>query len=253
MGFVALWHMDQGLKPMSPALTALPPVIGNRESESLSDNTEDELPFGSKQPGPRDTEALWSYDLVVFFGLWCHLLRTLKMRPERSRAGSCSSQHTQGQKGPSTEEVPPTHAECVVVSEQRLNISVFDSEKGNWKSLHDYPRFTDTPKSQERKPENGRGKAGSGAEMELEGMAGELGLVGGGKVSELVDFAVILECAEIVTWGLVQKSLTGARTRASELSWGTISGHSHAGEGMVLRMKWSVKVPKRPSPVQQPP
>ncbi|KAI4540093.1 hypothetical protein MG293_009134 [Ovis ammon polii] len=72
-------------------------------------------------------------------------------------------------------------------------------------------------------------------------------------LSELVDFAVILECAEIVTWGLVQKSLTGARTRASELSWGTISGHSHAGEGMVLRMKWSVKVPKRPSPVQQPP
>lgn len=28
---------------------------------------------------PRDTEALWSYDLVVFFGLWCHLLRTLKV------------------------------------------------------------------------------------------------------------------------------------------------------------------------------
>lgn len=43
-------------------------------------------------------------------------------------------------------------------------------------------------------------------------------------MSELVDFAVILECVEIVTWGLVQKSLTGARTRASELSWGTISG-----------------------------
>lgn len=31
------------------------------------------------------------------------------------------------------------------------------------------------------------------------------------------------------------------------------AGHSHAGEGMVLRMKWSVKVLKRPSPVQQPP
>ena len=42
-------------------------------------------------------------------------------------------------------------------------------------------------------------------------------------MSELVDFAVILECVEIVTWELVQKSLTGARTRASELSWGTIS------------------------------
>ena len=50
-------------------------------------------------------------------------------------------------------------------------------------------------------------------------------------MSELVDFAVILECVEIVTWELVQKSLTGARTRASELSWGTISVkpflHSH--------------------------
>lgn len=33
-------------------------------------------------------------------------------------------------------------------------------------------------------------------------------------VSELVDFAVILECVEIVTWELVQKSLTGARTPA---------------------------------------
>lgn len=28
---------------------------------------------------PRDPEALWSRDLVVFFGLWCPLLRSLKV------------------------------------------------------------------------------------------------------------------------------------------------------------------------------
>ncbi|KAI4582807.1 hypothetical protein MJG53_008020 [Ovis ammon polii x Ovis aries] len=183
MGFVALWHMDQGLKPMSPALTEFKQQLTELNCSRL-------VAKGICRTCVTEGHLFWipcasNSDVNSVGGpleLSSEPSPALQMRPERSRAGSCSSQHTQGQKGPSTEEVPPTHAECVVVSEQRLNISVFDSEKGNWKSLHDYPRFTDTPKSQERKPENGRGKAGSGAEMELEGMAGE-GSSAGAKVT----------------------------------------------------------------------
>lgn len=69
--------------------------LGTRESESLSDNTEDELPFGSKQPGPRWRHLqmlclTWAHadtfsQLQTFTSLW--LVFVLKNQPEMGLNG----------------------------------------------------------------------------------------------------------------------------------------------------------------------